>query len=278
MIYQVGDRVKIKENLSESSCVNERMDKWQGKEMTIRAIECDRYYKMREDMDNFRGNLTPGWDWYEDTIEGLAEPEKLDAVGMKYKVGDRVKIKDIDEFVKCFGINQGGLMNHHAGTVMTVREVATGYFMEEDTGENYGDGWVWGDDMIEGLAEETEATVKDSGVKDSGNRRTFASGAERDIQEGKGRCDLLPACAVLRLARHYEAGAKKYNDRNWEKGIPVHSFIDSAIRHLMNYLDGQTDEDHLCAAAWNLMGAMWTEEKHPELQDIPARLEEEKDE
>ena len=29
-------------------------------------------------------------------------------------------------------------------------------------------------------------------IKDSGNRTEFASGAVRDIQEGKGRCDLLP--------------------------------------------------------------------------------------
>ena len=41
----------------------------------------------------------------------------------------------------------------------------------------------------------------------------------------------------------------------------------------MNYLDGLTDEDHLCAAAWNLMCAMWTEEKMPWLQDIPSRQE-----
>lgn len=108
-------------------------------------------------------------------------------------------------------------------------------------------------------------------IKDSGERREFATGAVRDMQEGKGRCDLLPACAILRLARHFEAGAIKYSERNWEKGIPIHSFIDSAIRHTMKYLDGYTDEDHLCAAAWNLMCAMWMEEKHPELQDIPTR-------
>ena len=108
-------------------------------------------------------------------------------------------------------------------------------------------------------------------IQDSGDRREFDSGAVRDMAEGKGRCDLLPACAVLRLARHFENGAKKYTDRNWEKGIPIHSFIDSAIRHLMKYLDGQDDEDHLCAAAWNCMCAMWTEEKKPELQDIPTR-------
>ena len=110
-------------------------------------------------------------------------------------------------------------------------------------------------------------------IKDSGTRRQFDSGAVRDMQEGKGRCDLLPAVAILRIARHFEAGAKKYDDRNWEKGIPVGSFVDSAIRHLMKYLDGQTDEDHLCAAGWNVLCAMWTEEKRPDLINIPTRPE-----
>lgn len=113
-------------------------------------------------------------------------------------------------------------------------------------------------------------------IKDSGDRTAFKSGAVRDMQEGKGRMDLLPMCALIRLSKHYEAGAKKYEERNWEKGIPMHSFIDSALRHIANYMDGQTDEDHLCAAAWNLLCAMWTEEKRPEMQDIPARMNLEK--
>ena len=103
--------------------------------------------------------------------------------------------------------------------------------------------------------------------------RTFNSGAVRDSSEGKGRCDLLPACAILRMAKHFENGAKKYQERNWELGIPISSYMDSAIRHLMKYLDGQNDEDHLCAAAWNCLCAMWTEEKYPELQDLPTRKE-----
>jgi hypothetical protein len=45
------------------------------------------------------------------------------------------------------------------------------------------------------------------------------------------------------------------------------------MRHLLKYLDGQTDEDHLVAATWNLMCAMWMEEKKPELQDIPTRID-----
>lgn len=108
-------------------------------------------------------------------------------------------------------------------------------------------------------------------LKDSGNRREFETGAVRDMQEGKGRCDLLPACALLRLAKHYEAGARKYEDRNWEKGIPISVMIDSAMRHLLKYMDGQTDEDHLAAVAWNILGAMWMEEKRPDLQDLPSR-------
>lgn len=91
--------------------------------------------------------------------------------------------------------------------------------------------------------------------------------------------DLLPMCALMRVARHMEdaiapdpeTGLPHYPERNWEQGLPMHSMIDSAFRHLMKYVDGQTDEDHLCAAATNLLMAMWTEEKKPEMQDIPTR-------
>lgn len=109
-------------------------------------------------------------------------------------------------------------------------------------------------------------------VKDSGERREYTSGAVRDRHDGKGRCDLLPAAALLRLSKLYEVGAKKYDDRNWEKGIPISDMVDSGMRHLLKYLDGWTDEDHLCAAAWNILGAMWMEEKRPAMQNIPSRI------
>lgn len=106
----------------------------------------------------------------------------------------------------------------------------------------------------------------------------YTTGAVRDAG-GKGRMDLLPMCALIRISRHMEdaimpdpnTGASHYPERNWEKGLPMHSMIDSAFRHLAKYVDGQTDEDHLCAAATNLLMAMWMEEKHPEMQDIPTR-------
>lgn len=117
---------------------------------------------------------------------------------------------------------------------------------------------------------ETETEVE-NGIKSSGEMTVFASGAVRDKKTGKGRCDLLPACVLLRLAKHYERGAERYGEYNWKQGIPCHSFVDSALRHLLKYMDGWTDEDHLIAAIWNLCGLAWTEEKLPELMDIPER-------
>ena len=40
-----------------------------------------------------------------------------------------------------------------------------------------------------------------SAILDSGNRRTFQTGAVRDIQEGKGRCDLLPLLPIYNMLR-----------------------------------------------------------------------------
>lgn len=111
-------------------------------------------------------------------------------------------------------------------------------------------------------------------ILDSGERTQFDTGAVRDMHEGKGRFDLLPMCVIKRLAKHYENGCLKYGERNWEKGIPAHSFADSAFRHLVNYLDGEKNEDHLIAAIWNLCGLAWTEEKRPDLMDIPSRQKE----
>lgn len=123
-----------------------------------------------------------------------------------------------------------------------------------------------------------ERGINETVIKDSGQRTQFydQNGCEmavRDMHDGKGRFDLLPMCVLMRLAKHYENGCLKYGDRNWEKGIPCHSFADSAMRHLVKYMDGWKDEDHLIAAIWNLCGLAWTEEKRPDLMDIPSRAE-----
>ena len=120
-------------------------------------------------------------------------------------------------------------------------------------------------------------------MKDSGKRKTFQSGAIREKASGKGRYDLISPIMLQRLAIVMELGSKKYQDRNWELGMPLHRYIDSALRHINQYLEGMRDEDHLAQAIFNLMACMHTQDviergKLPkELADLPNYLLEEQD-
>ena len=96
-------------------------------------------------------------------------------------------------------------------------------------------------------------------VKDSGQREQMETGSQRDSRTGKGRFDLLPWCVLWRDARLYEAGAKKYDERNWEKGQKSSRYFDSAIRHMAAYMEGDRSEDHLAAARFNIAGIMFNE-------------------
>ena len=69
---------------------------------------------------------------------------------------------------------------------------------------------------------------------------------------------------VRDLAIHFQKGAEMYGERNCEKGIPLWSFRDSGIRHLVQYINGETDEPHYISAIWNFVMAEWTIIHHPE--------------
>lgn len=98
-------------------------------------------------------------------------------------------------------------------------------------------------------------------IIDSGERLEYPTGAVRDTNNGKIRWDLIPVEALKRVALHYTNGAKKYGDNNWKKGIPTERFIESAMRHFMQYRLGEKDEDHLSAVVFNILGIIYNEEK-----------------
>lgn len=104
-------------------------------------------------------------------------------------------------------------------------------------------------------------------IKDSGDRTEFETGAKRDMHAGKGRMDLLPWYGIMEVSKHCEEGALKYGEHNVDNGIPLHSLLDSASRHLAKYMVGMDDEDHLRAACWNLLWALNQRVTHPELDD-----------
>ncbi len=103
-------------------------------------------------------------------------------------------------------------------------------------------------------------SVEENPIKDSGLRRSYVTGSVRDVRTGKGRFDLISPIALRRLAVHMENGARKYDERNWEKGQPLMDYIDSAMRHIASYVEGYRDEDHMAAALWNIHGFIHTEE------------------
>lgn len=115
------------------------------------------------------------------------------------------------------------------------------------------------------------AILSEKGLEDSGERDVYKTGAMREPATGKGEFYTMPPDALLRLSKHYEAGSLKYSPNNYRKGIVVSRFIDSTLRHIYKYLSGRDNEDHLAAAAFNILGAMQMELCCPEMQDIEER-------
>lgn len=61
------------------------------------------------------------------------------------------------------------------------------------------------------------------------------------IREGLGLPYLrhIPLEALAAAAASFEYGAKKYSDRNWEKGLPWQQLIDSLMRHVQDFERGK---------------------------------------
>ena len=79
---------------------------------------------------------------------------------------------------------------------------------------------------------------------------------------GKSRIDLIPPEFIEALGLHYGAGAKKYADRNWEKGMSWSRCYASAQRHMLAFwrgeeIDEETGTPHVIAAAWNMAALHW---------------------
>lgn len=99
----------------------------------------------------------------------------------------------------------------------------------------------------------------------------YETGAVRSDDAEATRFDLIPQVGLRRLAETCAEGARKYGERNWERGFPATSLANHALRHLNLWLLGDASEDHLAHGTWNLMALMQFEEQRPELIDVPTR-------
>ena len=97
----------------------------------------------------------------------------------------------------------------------------------------------------------------------------FETGAVRGTDCNDVRYDLISPIGLRRIAETYAEGSQKYGDSNWQKGIPTRDLLNHALKHLQLWQIGNTDEDHLAHAAWNIIAMMHTEERMPELVSRP---------
>lgn len=102
-------------------------------------------------------------------------------------------------------------------------------------------------------------------IKVVGQKTEFISGAVRSSDAAGTRYDLLSPIGLRRIAETAKEGADKYDDFNWEKGMPIHDLLNHAIKHIYQYLEGDRSEDHLAHAGWGLLAACHSEESWPEL-------------
>lgn len=75
------------------------------------------------------------------------------------------------------------------------------------------------------------------------------------FDDDKPRYDLIPAKPLEELAKVYTVGAKKYADRNWEKGMRWGRVFAAMMRHAWAWWMGETNDKesgvhHMAAVAW----------------------------
>lgn len=95
---------------------------------------------------------------------------------------------------------------------------------------------------------------------------------KNDELDNKLRFDLIPVLPMVEIAKVFTGGAKKYGDRNWEKGLYWMRCIGAVMRHISMWLLGETFDresgiNHLAHAATNLLFLLEYQQTHPELDN-----------
>lgn len=101
---------------------------------------------------------------------------------------------------------------------------------------------------------------------------------DKDLEKGakndhdKLRFDLIPVKPLEEVAKVFTIGAKKYDDRNWEKGILWGRIFAAMMRHAWAWWRGETHDQedgqhHLSSVAWCALVLMEYEKTRPEFDD-----------
>lgn len=100
------------------------------------------------------------------------------------------------------------------------------------------------------------------------------------FNEGKPRYDLIPPAPIKALAIHYGMGSKKYEARNWEKGLSFADTLRALESHMTEYKLGHRFDvedpkmpgyipHHLIAVIWNAIALYEMERRRIGVNDLP---------
>lgn len=109
--------------------------------------------------------------------------------------------------------------------------------------------------MLESNAAAARAlTINQTSYQTEVRKKDPITGGEKGSK--LARFSLIPSEFLWALAEHYGRGARKYADRNWEKGYAWSLSSDALQRHLHQWLlgednDEETGSHHLIAVAWH---------------------------
>jgi len=97
-----------------------------------------------------------------------------------------------------------------------------------------------------------------------------AGGIKHDA--GKPRFDLIPVLPLFLLAAHFEKGARKYGDRQWEKGIEISRLLRAAFSHLLKYIAGEDNDaelgtNHIIVVMWYCCTIIEIAQRFTEMDD-----------
>lgn len=106
-------------------------------------------------------------------------------------------------------------------------------------------------------------------------RTTSSTGGQKG--DKPARFDLIPVEGLWPLAELYGAGARKYEDRNWERGYPWHLSFAAMQRHAWQWWNGEdtdaeTGASHLASVAWHAFALLFFTVHFPDFDDRPTTL------
>ena len=162
---------------------------------------------------------------------------------MKYKVGDKVRI--VSEWHNGCCQDDSGEIDKWLGKVMTVRYVGKLlYRMVEDAKDNDGEGWLWTENCIAGLARENKIVITTNGTETlarlyDGNK-VIKTATAKCAPDDKFSFETGVKIAFERLFDSEEKEEPKYFNG---KAVCVNEYFGFTVGKIYEFVNGQCLDD-----------------------------------